>query len=125
MMTLLTLDPATIVACALNILLPVTALALVAVIAARYGFRHNPAVRYCVCLAGLLLVLLSPLVVMAQHKLGFALVNVSLPTGFSLLSAPDTKVFSAKTVNAEAADLTAASHPMEWLPRSVYIVLLV
>ena len=76
------LDPTAIAAFILNILLPLTTICLIAVIAARCVFRHNPGVRYLICLTALVCALLSPLVVGVQHKLGHGLVNILLPQRF-------------------------------------------
>jgi beta-lactamase regulating signal transducer with metallopeptidase domain len=87
---LISLDPAVLIAAVLNLLLPLTAVCLVALIAVRRLLRHRPSLRYLLCLAGLIGILFSPFIVCVRQEWGGSLVTLSLPRIFSLLSAPHT-----------------------------------
>jgi beta-lactamase regulating signal transducer with metallopeptidase domain len=79
-------DPAMFIACALNVLIGLTVLSLIALFAARFVFRHSPALRYAVCLAALTVALFSPLVTGAGYRAGGGVIHLSLPR--SLFDAP-------------------------------------
>lgn len=83
MNALTTLPLAAIAAFALNVIFSVTVICLMALLAARLFFRHNPAMLYALCLAGIISALCLPLAVVFMAKAGFSLTILSLPEYFS------------------------------------------
>jgi beta-lactamase regulating signal transducer with metallopeptidase domain len=114
----LSLDTAAITAYSLNMLLPLTAVCLTTLIAARWLFRHHPSVRYFTCLAGLIGILLSPLVVCLQDRLGYGLVTLSLPGYFSASPAPEASVsltpLGDARINAEGREAPLTQTLLTW-----------
>ena len=100
MKSLTSLDPAALIAFLLNVLLPLTAVCLISLLAARHLFRHHPIIRYWVCLVGLIGILLSPVVVCIQSKVGYRLVTLSLPEKFSKSFAPAARIVPILKVGA-------------------------
>jgi beta-lactamase regulating signal transducer with metallopeptidase domain len=64
---------------ALNLVLQVTALSLLALTASRFILKRNPALKYAVCLSGLVCVLLSPVAVCIQFQTGYGIARIALP----------------------------------------------
>lgn len=114
-MKLLPLDPLSVLACALNVLLPVTVLSLIALLAARCLFRHNPSIRYSICLVGLVSVLLSPLVVGMQWQMGFALVRLPLMQS-------DSPLGNANATSMEPGNTVFPPYGMVWAVLSLWAV---
>src|SRR5437667_55675 len=100
MKPLVSLDPVAITAFSLNALLQMTALCLIALIAVRCVFRHNPSLRYVACLAGLVCLLLSPLATCLQNRAGYGLLTLSLPKNLFLSPASEARVPSTPVVSA-------------------------
>jgi beta-lactamase regulating signal transducer with metallopeptidase domain len=116
MRALLSLDLAALAAVALNLLLPLTVVCLLALIAARGIFRRDPSARYVVCLAGLVCILLSPLVVCILHKMGYSLLTLSLPQNFALSPAPEAGLPASLAAEiGTRASTDETSLPPSWL----------
>lgn len=116
MKAFLSLDLTALAALALNLLLPLTMVCLLALIAARGVFRRDPSARYVVCLAGLLSVLLSPLVVCILHKMGYCLLTLSLPEHFALSPIPEAGLPSPLTAElGTRASVDTTGLPQPWL----------
>jgi len=79
MSVLTTPAPAAVLAYALNLLLHLTVICLVVLCASRLFFRRDPAVRHCLCLTGLVCLLLAPAAVGMEAKAGCGLITVALP----------------------------------------------
>jgi beta-lactamase regulating signal transducer with metallopeptidase domain len=86
MSLLMSLAPAAVTAYALNLLLHVTVICLLALWAARRVFRRDPAGRHFLCLTGLVCLLLSPALVGLEAKMGRSLVTLALPNAGSVES---------------------------------------
>ncbi|HLK56301.1 MAG TPA: M56 family metallopeptidase [Chthonomonadaceae bacterium] len=116
MKSLILPDPAALTAFALNVLLLLTVVCLVALIAARCVFRHNPSLRYSVCLAGLVGILLSPPLVCLQNRVGVSLLTLPLPEHLSLspvFLSPVSPTLMMST--GTAADVHGASELQTWM----------
>jgi beta-lactamase regulating signal transducer with metallopeptidase domain len=121
---MLSQDTAAMAAGGLNLLLPLTALCLIALLAARTLFGRNPAARYFVCLTGLIGVLLSPLIVGVRNQVGYGLVNLPLPQSLFIPPAPDTAVSPELPVGIgrQLTDAETACYPARGLSREAGVV---
>ncbi|HLK57550.1 MAG TPA: M56 family metallopeptidase [Chthonomonadaceae bacterium] len=89
-----------------------------ALIAARYVFRRHPSLRYTVCLAGLVGILLIPLVVGIQSRVGVSLWTLSLPQSLSVSSVLQSHEPATFRMRPEAdpavQQATASRHETVW-----------
>ncbi|MGC4045343.1 MAG: M56 family metallopeptidase [Armatimonas sp.] len=60
-------------------LLTITVVCVVALLLVRTGLRYHPSARYFVCLAALILMLLTPALVTLRHFTSFGLITLTVP----------------------------------------------